>query len=145
MPTNRHLRTALISRVLDLETEALCWETKRRSSDRTLKPLLTIFTGCGTNLDLNNGKAAKSAIAKSGVCIYSENPLSPLGPPESLHIFRVIPGHIEREGFIYHELSDPFDVMPSDFDDDFDDRDIRARVRKTITGDDTYLPPRSSF
>jgi hypothetical protein len=66
--------------------------------------LMTLFTGS----DYGEGIAADvSAISDSGICIYYTCLRDPNVGPSQLLRYRVVLGHIERNGCTYQKISDP--------------------------------------
>ena len=115
-----------ISTVLGLRAGDINSLTYKDTLDDALNDISNLFTGD----DADKSFRRRSAIAKSGICIYSESLVSIQGPPELLHRFHIIPRHIGHGSSVYTKLSDPSGAMQAE------NTDIRFLTIDTMTEED---------
>lgn len=71
--------------------------------DFGLKDILSFFTG----VEGAGNRRGSSALAQGGICVYSACLKDPTVGPRTLLRYHLVPGHIERDRFIYDTVSDP--------------------------------------
>ena len=114
-----------IPEVLDLTTEKQELELHHgtnRSNGETeaqnklgtsLRDIIRVFAGPDAASFSTESAHRRSAISRSGICIYSGSLRSPRGPPEMLRTFHVLPGHIVWGACVFTELLDPRNIKSS--------------------------------